>query len=280
VKKIIYKGNYLDAGATIVTAENRGLRYGDGCFETMKVINGKIALKELHFERLFSSIDILGFDLPKNFNAAEIEEQVISLSKKNGHATYGRVRLNVFRGNGGLYDPENHFPNYIIETWDIEKSIGDINENGLVIDIYRDARKAADNFSHIKSNSFLPYVMAANWAKKNQLNDALLLNSFSRLADSTIANIFLVSDGVIKTPAISEGCIAGVMRKYLVKCCRNEGIPVEETGITPGELQNASEVFLTNAIRGIRWVKQIGDSGYRSQIAQVLYQNFIKTIWV
>jgi branched-chain amino acid aminotransferase len=245
----------------------------------MKIVNGSISLKALHFERLLSSLDLLGFVLPKNLGAAELEAQVISLAKKNGHDAYGRARLNIFRRDGGLYDPVKKDPNFLIETFQLERTIGHLNDNGLTVDIYKDARKAADNFSHIKTNSGLPYVMAAHWAMKNKLNDALLLNPLDRLADSTIANVFVVSGGIIKTPALTEGCIGGVMRKHLIDCCRREAIPLEETGITVAELQNASEVFLTNAIRGIKWVKQVGQAGYHLQVAKLLYEKFVKKLW-
>jgi aminodeoxychorismate lyase len=279
VKKIIYNGKFVDAGTAIVSADNRGLRYGDGCFETMKVVKGRIALNELHFERLLSSLESLAFDVPKTFNAAALEEQVISLAGKNGATDHGRVRLMVFRNNGGLYDPEGHLPNYVIECAPLEKTVGSFNDNGLVVDVFKDARKVADNFSHIKSNSFLPYVVAAAWVKKNQLNDAILLNAFDNVADTTIANLFIVSDGIIKTPALSEGCIAGVMRRYLIENGRKEGLPIEECRITVDELQNAGEVFITNAIRGIRWVKQVGESGYRSSVSKMLYEKFVKPLW-
>lgn len=269
----------MDEGTPIVSSASRGLRFGDGCFETMKIINGKLILKELHFERLFSSLETLQFKIPKNFSADEFEKQIIELATKNGHLQLGRIRLTSFGSDGGLYDAESHTPNYIIESFAISKTIGTFNDNGLVIDIFKDARKAADNFSHIKSNSFLPYVQAANWAKRNQLNDAIVLNAYDRVADTTIANLFIVSDGIIKTPALNEGCISGVMRKYLLQHCRKEGLPIEETQITVDDVENANEVFLTNAIRGIKWVKQVGVAGYSYNTSALLYNKFIKPLF-
>ncbi|MEJ7671501.1 MAG: hypothetical protein WKF59_01975 [Chitinophagaceae bacterium] len=70
----------------------------------------------------------------------------------------------IFRGDGGLYDPKDHFPNYIIQTWDIE-NYKVLNPNGLHIDIYQEAIKSCDKFANLKSNNYLPYVMAALHAK-------------------------------------------------------------------------------------------------------------------
>lgn len=269
----------MDEGTPIVSSASRGLRFGDGCFETMKLVKAKLVLKELHFERLFSSLETLGFKIPKHFSADEFEKQIIDLATKNGHQQMGRIRVTFFGSNGGLYDAESQIPNYILESFELSSTLGTFNDNGLVIDIFKDARKAADNFSHIKTNSFLPYVQAANWAKRNQLNDAIVLNAFDRVADTTISNLFIVSDGIIKTPALDEGCISGVMRKYLLQCCRKEGLPIEETQIAVDELLNANEVFLTNAIRGIKWVKQVGVAGYSFKTSALLYKKFIKPLF-
>lgn len=277
--KIIYNGKFLNKGTAIITAESRALRFGDGCFETMKVVKGKIVLSDLHFARLLSSLDSLGFELPGSFTATYLSDQVLELVGKNKHIDHARVRINIFRGEGGLSDVDNNLPNYIIESWILDRSVNDFNENGFVVDIYKDARKSCDHFSHIKSNNFLPYVMAAKWAKNHQLNDALLLNTSNRLADATIANIFIVQNGILRTPAITEGCVAGVMRKYLINACRKEGIPVEETALSAEDLQNASEVFLTNSIKGIRWVQQIGEINYTCQVSKLLHRKLVKSLW-
>jgi aminodeoxychorismate lyase len=277
--KIVYNGKFLSKGTAIVTSESRGLRFGDGCFETIKVVKGKIILNDLHFARLLSSLDTLGFDLPASFTSTMLSDKVLELVKKNKHVDYARVRINVFRGEGGLSDLENDLPNYIIESWQLDNTISDFNANGFVIDIYKDARKSCDHFSHIKSNNFLPYVLAAKWARNHQLNDALLLNASDRLADATIANVFIVNNGILETPAINEGCVSGVMRKYLINACRKEGIPVEETAVSVEDLQSASEVFLTNAIRGIRWVKQVGDMNYTCQVSRLLHRKLVKCLW-
>ncbi len=279
MEKFVYNGKFLSKGTAIISSENRGLRFGDGCFETMKVINGKIILSDLHFARLFSTLELLGFDLHQSFNHSILADQVLALLHANKHTDHARVRINVFRSDGGLFDAENDLPNYIIESWKLNNTVGDFNTNGYVVDLYKDARKSCDHFSHIKSNNFLPYIMAAKWAKANHLNEAILLNSFDRLADATIANIFVVQDGILKTPAITEGCIAGIMRKYLINACRKEGIPVEETTIHVDDLLNASEVFLTNAIKGIRWVKQVGDLNYTHQVSKLLHRKLVKSLW-
>ena len=274
-----YNGKIYRADKLLISPNNRSFRYGDGCFETIKMIRGKMILEEYHFERLFTSIEHLQFEKPNFFNPQYLKEQVVEIAKKNYHDKLARIRLMVFRGNGGLYDPENHFPNFLIQTWELNPANNVLNENGLVIDIYKDARKVCDRFSHIKSNNYLPYAMAALWAKKNKLNDALLLNPYNNIADATIANVFIVKDGIINTPALTDGCVGGVMRRYLLQCMSNKNMPVEETSITVDDLQQAQELFLTNAGYGIRWVKGCGKGNYVLQVAAMLHSKFVDPLY-
>jgi aminodeoxychorismate lyase len=275
---LIHDGKMRKSGIPLVSPDNRSFRYGDGFFETMQLVNGKIILEELHFERLFTSLDILRFKRPSYFTPAYLREHITALAEKNKHTAHARIRLTIFRGEGGLYEVEDHSPHHIIQTWPLNPSIHQLNENGMVVGIYKEARKTCDGFSHVKSNNYLSYAMAALWAKEQKLNDALLLNPFNRIADATIANVFIVKDGLVKTPALSEGCVSGVMRRYLLQTIRKENIPVEETQLEIEDVMQASEIFLTNAIHGIRWVKQVGESEYANQLTSLLHKNMVQAL--
>jgi aminodeoxychorismate lyase len=277
--KLNFNGTILNANKPIIEANNRSFRYGDGCFETMKAVKGKIIHSTEHFERFFQALELLQFDKINYLTPAYLHNQINELLQKNQHQQLARIRLTLFRGNGGLYDAENHFPNYIIQTWDLNSANNQLNENGLVIDVFKDAKKTFDSYSHIKSNNYLPYLMAALWAKKNHLNDALLLNPFNRIADATIANIFIVQNGIVKTPTFTEGGVNGIMKNYLLQCLKNENIPFEETLLTTEDLHLAQEVFLTNSIYGIKWVKQCGNTNYTMQLSGLLHNQFIKKLW-
>lgn len=263
-------------GTSVITPDNRSLRYGDGLFETIKTINGEIQLRDYHFERLFLGIKLLQFEIPKHFTAEYLQIKISELCKKNQHNSFSRVRLMIFRGNGGLYDAENT-PNYILQTWDINSATA-LNSNGLIIDVYPEARKVCDKFSNIKSNNFLPYVMAALHAKNSKVNDCLLLNNFERIADSTIANIFIIKDGIIYTPPLSEGCVAGVIRRLVIEKFSPQFTIIEKQ-LSIEDLQNGDEVFLTNSIKGIRWVKQFRDKQYNNLSVKKIHEYLIKTIY-
>jgi branched-chain amino acid aminotransferase len=269
----IYKDNILVTGAN-----NRGLRYGDGLFETMKLKNGQLIFDNEHFARLWKGMVVLQFVVPKHFTPEKLQEEISQLAAKNQHEKNARIRLTIFRGSGGLYDTTDHSPNYIIETWPLPESNGGLNSNGLDIGIYTAVKKSCDILSNLKTNNFLSYVMAALEAKKQKWNDALILNSNNRICDSSIANIFLIKDEFVYTPALSEACVAGVIRKYIITQLPLMGYSCIEKEITVEELLNADEIFLTNSIYNIRWVKSIADKTFGNSLTQKIYARLEPTI--
>ncbi len=272
---LFYNGKIIRTDKLLISPNNRSFRYGDGFFETIKWADGSILFEKLHMERLFHSLVILQFIPPSYFNAAYILNAVNSLIQKNQHHFLARVRITIFRGEGGIYDQQNHFPNMIIQTWDLNPSNNQLNENGLEIDIFKLAVKSADHYSSLKTNNYLPYVMGALWAKEHHLNDAILLNSDGNIADATIANVFIVTNGMIKTPALSEGPVAGIMRRFLINQLKANSYEVEEGVVSVEEMQNANEIWLTNAIYGIRWVKLFGVTSYTNPLASKIFHQLL-----
>lgn len=257
----------------MLMVDNKSYRYGDGLFETMKLVGKNISLEKYHFERFFSGLQQMGFDIPAPVTKEKLKQQVIGLCEKNNCAESGRVRLSVFRGNGGIYEGNNDLQ-YIIESWPLDRSVNQLNENGYIIGIYPDARKSCDKFSNLKSANYLPYVMAARFAKQNKWNECLVLNTHDRITDATIANIFLIKDEQIITPPLTEGCVNGVMRRYLI-----EQLPVKQTALTIDDILSADELFLTNAVQGIRWIKQFQDKTYGNLKTWQIHRELIQPLW-
>ena len=277
-----YNGKLFTDDTAVISTASRGFRYGDGLFETIKCINGQLILADEHFARLWKGMGILQFEIPKHFTPDTLEEAIITLAKKNGHDAAARVRLTVTRGDGGLYDVVNHFPNYSIETWPLtnaDTKITGLNSNGLVLGIYTEVKKSCDILSNLKHNNYLPYVMAALHAKKEKWNDAIILNTQERIADSTIANIFFIKDGKIFTPPLKEGCVAGVVREALIKQLAVHNWELIERPVMVEEIMQADEVFLTNSIYDIRWVQRIGDKEYVNTLTQKIYTTILPTIY-
>ena len=223
-----------------------------------------------------AGISLLQFEPPVSFTAGKLAGEILDLCRRNGHKGLSRVRLAVFRGDGGLYDPLNHFPNYIIQAWPLEPGSAGLNQNGLEIGIFPDGRKSCDPYSNLKSNNYLLYVLAALYAGRRQLNDCLVLNSHGRIADSTISNLFWCRKGEIFTPPLSEGCVAGVMRRWLLEVLPAAGYVLREKTTTAEDLAGAEEVFLTNAMRPVRWVKAFRGTNYGAQLATSIFHEVIR----
>lgn len=275
----IWNGKLVEEEGISISVNNRSFRYGEGCFETMKVVNGNVLLAPFHFKRLLTSLKTLQFSIPAFFNETLIESKIKELAKVNKHDALARVRLVVYGGNGSLYDNDNDCFNYVIQSLPGKIETNSFNSVGLNIGIFYDAKISADLFSSIKSNNYLPSLMGAKFALQNKLDDCILLNAFDRVADSTIANVFMVTNGIIKTPPLTEGCISGVMREYLLNSFQKEHIPFKEVQILEKELLNASEIFLTNAIVGIRWVKSFGQRNFKNDTSAFLYNKFIAPLF-
>jgi branched-chain amino acid aminotransferase len=122
--------------------------------------------------------------------------------------------------------------------------------------------------------------MAAQYAKEKKLNDCLVNNIKGHIADATIANIFLVKNNLVITPALSEGCVSGVMRRYVVGEIRKTGFDVREGVVTRSDLETFDEVFLTNAMNGIRWVKQFRNKKYINTQTLRIYKEIIEPFYL
>jgi len=273
----IYNGKSFPENSKVLSVNSRGLRYGDGLFETIKSINGTLQLGDAHFARLWKGLSILSFKIPKNFTPDHLQNEITEILNKNGHRKVARIRITVFRGDGGLYDEINDCPHYLIQTWALPDEVGLWNNNGLVLGLYTEVKKNCDIISNLKHNNFLPYAMAALESKKQKWNDAILLNTWDRICDTTIANIFLIKDQLIYTPSLKEGCIAGVMRKNIINLLAAQNKKPIEGEISVADLLNADEVFLTNSIYNLRWVQSIEDKKYTHIQTQKIYASFLQT---
>jgi branched-chain amino acid aminotransferase len=273
----MYNDKVYPANFAVISSGNRSLRYGDGLFETMKMVKGNIINKEFHFERLFSGLALLQFEIPKTFNALLLENKIKEIAAKNKDNDVTKIRLMLFRGNGGIFDVENLLPNYIIETSPLPQE-SQLNEKGLVTDVFTGAKKSCDLFSNLKSNNYLPYVMAALFAKKSKLDDCIVLNSFERICDSSIANIFIINDNNIYTPPLTEGCVAGTMRRWMLERFDLKPYQVIEKELSIHDVLGADEFFLTNSISHLRWVKKFRDKNYSSKKIKEIYSYILQTI--
>ena len=276
-------GDYINFNGTIFRedervfkASSRAARFGDGLFETMRIRNGKILFEPMHEDRLFHGLQLMRFVLPPFLDWAFIRSAIFEIIKKNGHDHHVRVRLMVTRGDGGIMDEPINTPQFLVESWNVNDYRFD--EPGLKVDVFRDCPRVRSAYSNIKTCNFLPSVMATMYAKENGCDECLLVNDAGRICDATISNVFWAKGGRLYTTPLSEGGIAGVMRSHLLKILQQEGISVIETNAPKSELHAAEELFLTNVIRGIRWVKSFEDTRYKNDLIRRVFELLIASL--
>ena len=259
---INFNGSLLDEVNPVVKASNRSLRYGDGLFESMRWENDRISLADYHFERLFHGLDVLQMERPPAFTADYLLTQVRELCKKNRQES-ARIRLNVFREGSAALLPVNNRAQFIIEMADLPGS----GPEPLRLTVYPGEKKSTGILSNIKTNNYLIYIMAAKYAQQNGFDDALILNARGSVCETTSSNTFFVRGRSVFTPPLTEGCVAGVMRRYLLQQLPSLGFTVQEIPISLEMIYEMDEVFLTNAIRRIQPVGRLGNKEYPKKAA-------------
>ncbi len=273
----IYNNQYFRSGVPVISAQNRSFKFGDGLFETMRLHDGKIFNVALHFERLNEAMALLNLHLPSFFSKEYFIDTVNQLSIKNSISFAARIRLTVFHAGENIFDAEEQPANFLIEAFPLPREI-QLNEKGLIVDVFPGARKCHDRFSHIKSNNYLASVMAIQFAKKNKIDETLLLNSYNRICESSVANIFIVKGQDIFTPPLSEGCIAGVMRRFLLEKLSFKNFAMKEKELTVEDVLSADELFLTNSIQLVKWVEGFRNKRYENYKVKEIFSYIVDEI--
>jgi branched-chain amino acid aminotransferase len=266
---ILYNGQYHLKDEFGLSYKNRAFCYGDALFETMHANGTDIQFFDDHMTRLKYGMKILKMEVPTIIETGFIEKEIIKLLHKNKLYQGVRIRLSVFRNEGGKYTPTDNNVSYIAETEHLENDYYELNHKGLIIDVFKGIQKPVNVFSSLKSANALLYVMAGTYAKKKKLGDCILLNDNKNIVEGISSNIFLVKGDILSTPPLKDGPVAGIMRKQILKIADSNGLKINyEDSLTETHLLNADEVFFTNSISGIRWVLAYKDRRYFSNIAR------------
>lgn len=250
---INFNGKIFPADQPIFNNQNRAFLYGDALFETIKMSAGKILFLENHLERLIKGLNYFHYKIPKKYlTSSFFEKEIRKIAAGNA-----RVRLTVFRSNGGLYTPTNNRPQFLIEATPLQSSGYSLNKKGLKLGYFDRVRLTCAPLSNLKTCNSSPYILAGLNKKERNLDDIIMLNEKGRISEASSSNIFLVKENKIITPALSEGCIAGTMRQTILEIAPGLDFTIHEIPIKIHFLKNVEEIWLTNAISGIKWVGQV-----------------------
>ena len=249
---INFNGTITDSETNLLV-NNRAFLYGDGVFESMKIVDQKILFLEDHYFRLMASMRIVRMEIPMNFTMDFFEDQILSLAKANECSDSARVRVTVYRNEGGNYLPVQRSVSYLINCSPLENKMYSIDSKPYEVDLYKDFYITKQLLSTLKTTNKILNVTASIYADENGLDNCLLLNESKNVAEALQGNIFMVLNGKLITPALSEGCLNGVLRKQVLNLAsKMQGLEVEEGEISPFDLQKADELFISNVIKGIQ----------------------------
>lgn len=268
-----FNGSLFKDNEKVLDAGNRAFRYGDGLFESMRAINGKVPLFHLHFDRLLRGMKALKFTIPSYFNIHYLRNEVSKVLEDNPHS---RVRLAVWRENGGLYTPITHNSDFLIEASTLPDKHFMFNDLGYTIGVFKECFTHYSPISRFKTSNALPYVLAGIYAKENGFEDVLMFNTEGYITEGIASNVFLYQSGVLYTPPISSGCVEGIMRSVIIEIAQKLNIPLSETPLNLETIRGAQEIFFTNAVQGIRWVERFEDKEYGYSFSAQLHERLIK----
>ena len=267
---INFNGILQDSDTNLLD-QNRGFLYGDGVFETLKIVGGKILFFEDHYFRLMAAMRIVRMEIPMNFTLEYLEEQVLSLVEKNKIEQSARARITVYRNNGGFYLPTNNTVSFLIQTSAIENPVYSISEKEYEVDLYKDFYIPKQLLSTLKTTNKMIHVTGSIYAKENDLDNCILLNDSKNVVEALQGNLFMRMGNKLITPPISEGCLNGIMRKQILSFAKKEtNLEVVEQVISPFDLQKADELFVTNVIRGIQPITKYRKKEFEQDTAKVL----------
>jgi branched-chain amino acid aminotransferase len=233
----------------------------------MGAFDGVVPLLPYHYERLQRSCEILLMKLPAYFNFDWLKEAVSSLLHRNAFKN-ARIRIQVSRGGGGFYLPASNDVDMLITCTEIAN---DIFEWGSLKADFSPYRVDMGVLSNLKTTSKIQYVMSALHAQKVGAQECFMFNTKGTLAEAVNSNVFLVSGDTIVTPALTNGGVNGVMRRYIIS--RLEKIyKIVQADVLMKDIDEADEIFVTNAVRGVQSIAVVGSVVYSDRVTREIFK--------
>jgi len=274
-------GEYYPKSEAKVSVYDHGFLYGDGVFEGIRAYNGVVFKLKEHLKRLYNSAKTIMINIPLSME--EMEKAVIETLKKN-NLKDAYIRLIVTRGVGDLgLDPRKCGKPSVIIIAEPMLTLhgGELKEKGIRAIITWVRRDPIDATSHeVKTLNYMNSILAKLEANNAGVDEAICLDTKGHVSEGAAENLFIVKDGKIYTPPMTTGALAGITRNVIIDLARKLGYEVCERNITPVELFNADEVFLTGTAAEVVPVREIngrviGD-GKRGPITKRIQEEFAK----
>ncbi|MBX3397796.1 MAG: branched-chain-amino-acid transaminase [Gemmataceae bacterium] len=279
--RVWINGQLFDKYDAKISVYDHGLLYGDGVFEGIRIYAGKVFKHKEHIERLYESAKAIALTIP--LTPAQMSKAVEDTVAANNKAE-GYIRLIVTRGPGSLgLDPRKCEPNVIVIVDDISLYPKELYENGLEIITSSYTRNHPNAVNpRIKSLNYLNNILAKIEAIRANCLEAIMLNHKGEVAECTGDNLFIVKNGVLKTPPIDAGILEGITRNFVIDLAKGDGVPFAEATLTRHDVYVADELFLTGTAAEVIAVTKVDGrvigSGKQGPITQRLRERFTAAV--
>jgi branched-chain amino acid aminotransferase len=220
-----------------------------------------------------ASMRILRMEIPMDFTMEFFEEQLLSTANKAGCIDSARVRITVYRNDGGYYLPVTNTISYLIHATPLQNQVYILESSSCEVDLYKDFYISKQLLSSLKTTNKVLHVTASIYANENDLDNCILLNESKNVVEVIQGNIFMLQGTKLITPPVVEGCCNGIMRKQLIALVKKiEGLEVVEEIISPFDLQKADELFYTNVIKGVQSITKYRKKEFKTDLASSLVE--------
>jgi len=265
MKVVFYNGEFVLENDISISINSRSFNYGDGFFETVKILDSQPFNLSFHFDRIKLALKVLR--LEQDYTELFLKQNISHLLKVN-NIINGSIKIHVSRIGSGRYLPaSNKSDLFIISSKGFPYQIN----NAISLCFYGQEYKASGSLSKLKSSNSLIYILPSIYASENNFDNAILLNKSGNIIEVTNANIFILKNNNIYTPPIVDGCVDGTMRRWV-----NNKLDVIEKSISRDEILDADEVFITNALEGVTSVQRIESIMFESfSVASSLQKKLI-----
>jgi D-amino acid aminotransferase len=270
---IYYNGKFLKESEVSLSPYNRGLHFGDGVFETLRVYSGRVFRLESHIKRLFKGLDVLG--LENKADVCFLENVVKSLIGKN-RLNDASIKLIAFREECPGVDPLPGLKACFLiipGSFDFERK--KYCEKGISAAIVSIRRNLSSPHVFIKSLNFLENILGRREAHERGFDEAVFLNNHEMVTEGSISNIFIIKDSVLFTPPAAAGILKGITREVVFEIAKDLGIKCCEEYFKADYMLTADEAFMTNSLMEIMPLReleghQLGDTCPGSKTADFM----------
>ena len=260
-------GALQSATSPLFSVHNRGFLYGDAVFETLRFGQNQLHFWEDHYFRLMSAMRVFRMNIPMTFTPEFLEQECIRVVEaQSSISSSWRIRLSVFRNDGGVYLPASREVSYVIEAKPLDEETYTSKER-YNVELFKDYYVQKSMLSNLKSNNKALNVIGSIFMQEQGFDNGILVNDDKEVVEFLNGNLFVVDGDVLRTPPLTSGCLDGIMRKQVMRLAKKQNISCVEENISPFDLQQVQEVFMTNSITGIQPVSSYRRTDYQNTIA-------------